>query len=403
VGVIPEEWTVTTLGNICEFENGDRSSNYPSSDDFALNGIPFFNAGHIDNGKIFYSNMDYITHECFSRLTRGKTKPGDILYCLRGSLGKFGLVDNTFDEGAIASSLVIARPKKSKILSDYLLCYFSSSSKMIEILAGGAAQPNLGVQDLEKFLIPIPVNLDEQNAISLALSDVDALLAKLDQLITKKRELKKATMQQLLTGHTRLPGFSGKWETKRLGDVALLKNGYTFKSKTYTDSGKYKVITIANVQDGFMRTDGCSLVDEVPGDLQLHQNLKIGDFLLSMTGNVGRVCRVVEDNCLLNQRVGKVVGQSINNDFLYATLSDVTFQNAMVDMAKGGAQPNLSASDILSYPVLIPKDQEEQRSIALIIFNLDKELTTLESRRDKAKLLKQGMMQELLTGRIRLA
>ncbi len=123
-----------TLSETCVFENGDRGKNYPSSVSFARSGVPFVNAGHVAEGHINRSELDYITRESYDRLGGGKFKPGDILFCLRGSLGKFGIVGPDFGEGAIASSLVIVRPKSASLRTDYLSYYFNSNlcARMIE-------------------------------------------------------------------------------------------------------------------------------------------------------------------------------------------------------------------------------------------------------------------------------
>jgi type I restriction enzyme S subunit len=251
---------------------------------------------------------------------------------------------------------------------------------------------------LQVLVPPLP----EQRAIAEALSDVDGLLGGLDRLIAKKRDLKQAAMQQLLTGQTRLPGFHGEWEVKRLGEVAMLKNGYAFKSDTYTSLGTFKIITIASVQDGYMTTDACNTIADEPADLQPHQRLRRGDILISMTGNVGRVCRVNEDHCLLNQRVGKLVPVGVIEALLFVLLGQPSFISAMTGVAKGGAQPNLSASDITEHTFNIPKDEAEQTAIAEVLSEMDGELAVLEQRREKTRALKQAMMQELLTGRTRL-
>jgi type I restriction enzyme S subunit len=111
VGVIPKDWKVAALGETCAFENGDRGAGYPSAGSFAYQGIPFINAGHVAEGRIDMREMDYITQEAFDRLGSGKVKSGDILFCLRGSLGKFGVVGPDFGPGGISSSLVIVRPR----------------------------------------------------------------------------------------------------------------------------------------------------------------------------------------------------------------------------------------------------------------------------------------------------
>jgi type I restriction enzyme S subunit len=199
------EWTVKTLGDTCVFENGDRGTNYPSPASFAGSGIPFVNAGHVAEGRIDRGVMDYITKESYARLGSGKFKPSDILFCLRGSLGKFGVIDSDFGEGAIASSLVIVRARSGSLRSDYLSCYFNSElcTRMIEMWAGGAAQPNLGAQDLARFLIPLPP-LPEQTAIAEVLSDMDAEIAALERRRDKTGALKQGMMQELLTGRVRL-------------------------------------------------------------------------------------------------------------------------------------------------------------------------------------------------------
>jgi type I restriction enzyme S subunit len=121
-----------------------------------------------------------------------------------------------------------------------------------------------------------------------------------------------------------------------------------------------------------------------------------------MTGNVGRVCRVNEDHCLLNQRVGKLVPVGVIEALLFVLLGQPSFISAMTGVAKGGAQPNLSASDITEHTFNIPKDEAEQTAIAEVLSEMDGELAVLEQRREKTRALKQAMMQELLTGRTRL-
>lgn len=261
--------------------------------------------------------------------------------------------------------------------------------------------PQLTAPQIGQYSVAAP-SISEQHAIVAAISDVDALLDSLDRLIDKKRNLKQAAMQQLLTGQTRLPGFSGEWKVKKLGDLAILKNGYAFKSNTYSNLGTFNVITIANVQDGYMEIESCNKISLKPSDLQSHQSLSRGDILISMTGNVGRVCRVNEENCLLNQRVGKLVPVALSEFFLFYLLSQPSFSLAMADVAKGGAQPNLSASDITNYPLHVPTEFSEQDAICEILTFMNEEVEMLEKRRNKTIALKQGMVQELLTGRTRL-
>ena len=200
------EWETKTLGDICFFENGDRGHLYPSKSDFITNGgVPFVNAGHIGDGKIYREKLDYIAEVHRDRLRSGKYKIGDILFCLRGSLGKFGLVTEETANGAIASSLIIIRVSEKLLDRGFLLQYLGSTecARMIELWSGGAAQPNLGGNQLEKFEIFLPP-LAEQRAIAAILSDMDAEIAALEARRDKLKAVKQGMMQSLLTGKVRL-------------------------------------------------------------------------------------------------------------------------------------------------------------------------------------------------------
>jgi restriction endonuclease S subunit len=201
-----KQWVPLHVGAVCTLENGDRGVNYPSPESFVPRGIPFVNAGHLESGQIRFRKMDYITEEAFERLGGGKFNPGDILFCLRGSLGKFGIVRPETGKGAIASSLVIVRPKPRHLSTGYLAAYLASElcAQQIERSAGGAAQPNLGAGDLARFALPVPP-LAEQRAIERVLGDVDDELEVLQRRLYKGTAVKDGMMEQLLTGQTSLP------------------------------------------------------------------------------------------------------------------------------------------------------------------------------------------------------
>ncbi|WP_433784726.1 restriction endonuclease subunit S [Pseudomonas frederiksbergensis] len=185
-------WPVVELGDVCDFENGDRGKNYPSKDAFVLEGIPFINAGSLSDSIIDRSKLSFITEEHFQRLSNGKVKEGDVLFCLRGSLGKFALVKD-IKLGAIASSLIIIRPK-SNIDLNYLKHFLGSPLCYREIsnFENGAAQPNLSGRDLKRFKIPLPPLLEQKN-IAAILDKADAIRRKRQQTIKLADELLRAT------------------------------------------------------------------------------------------------------------------------------------------------------------------------------------------------------------------
>ena len=176
---------VAKLGDFCELINGDRSKkNYPTGDDRVSEGIPFINAGHLDGRKVCFDNMDYITVEKYSQITKGKVRKDDILYCLRGSLGKHGLVD--FDEGLIASSLVIIRCDQNRILPEFLLSALESDTieRQLSEANNGTSQPNLSAESVKKYVIPLPT-FDEQNMFVEMFKQSDKSKFELEQAIAE--------------------------------------------------------------------------------------------------------------------------------------------------------------------------------------------------------------------------
>lgn len=184
---IPCRWSWIRLADIAKFENGDRSKNYPSRDKFVPSGIPFINAGHLVNNRVDFSEMNFITEDCFDKLKAGKTKKGDVLFCLRGSLGKFGVLTDAAPT-AIASSLVIIRLLEPKLLQ-YLEIYFSSPMiwGQISKFDNGTAQPNLGAGDLTKFVMPLPP-IEELNRIVKKVDEISALCDSLKNQLAESRK-----------------------------------------------------------------------------------------------------------------------------------------------------------------------------------------------------------------------
>jgi len=185
------------------------------------------------------------------------------------------------------------------------------------------------------------------------------------------------------------------WEQTTLGGVSRLRNGYAFKSAEYVDDGPYRIVTIANVQQGNLTLESTKRMAALPPDIQDHQVLSPKDILISMTGNVGRVCRVSAKDLLLNQRVGKLVPEKIDAAFFYQLLQREEFRNVMQLKAAGGAQGNLSAGDITEYAFSIPTRTAEQQRIADCLSSLDALITAATQELDTLKTHKKGLMQQL--------
>ena len=195
----------------------------------------------------------------------------------------------------------------------------------------------------------------------------------------------------------RFPGFEGEWEEKTLGEVCELKNGYAFKSDSYVKNGKYTVITIANVQNGQLVLNEVNTIEDLPDNIAEHQKLKLGDIIMSMTGNVGRVCIIDKPNCLLNQRVGLLEqkNDTISRPFLFCLLNSERFETAMKKCGQGAAQANISKSDIESFVLMIPPTSAEQQKIADCLSSLDDQIAAESAKLEALKDHKKGLMQQL--------
>ncbi len=202
--------------------------------------------------------------------------------------------------------------------------------------------------------------------------------------------------KRALVPKRRFPEFldAGEWEVKSLGGVARLRNGYAFKSSEYVEDGPFQIITIANVQQGNLAIETTKRIAALPSDIQQHQVLRLGDILVSMTGNVGRVCRVTAEGLLLNQRVGKLIPDAIRDAFFYQLLQRDEFRYTMQLKAAGGAQGNLSAGDITEYGFTMPAEPEEQQRIADCLASLDERITLEAEKLDTLKTHNKGLMQQ---------
>lgn len=392
---IPNGWERKKLSEIGRALIG---LTYSPDDVVETGGTLVFRSSNIKSGKIDYSDQVRVSAKISEK---NFVKEGDILICARNGsrnlIGKNAYISKKDEGNVFGAFMTIFRAKNPRYI--YQLFQSSLYKKEIEMDLGPTIN-QVTTGNLSRFKFNFP-NFAEQNRIVSVLEAWDKAIENLNTKIEIKKQIKKGLMQDLLTGKKRLSGFEDKWITLTIGDVAEFINGYTFKSGSYVDDGKNKIITIANVQDGFMFIDEPKTINELPSNISEEQILKKGDILISMTGNVGRVCVVDHDNCLLNQRVGKIVAKNINKELLYLFLYDRRFLYQMIGSAQGGAQANLSTEDIKEYVFDLPKTKEEQKAIADILTTADKEIKELENKLLVIKDQKKYLLNNLITGTIR--
>jgi type I restriction enzyme S subunit len=245
----------------------------------------------------------------------------------------------------------------------------------------GVSQTHLLKPVFNNCPVQIPP-LPEQRAIAAALSDVDALIESLEKLIAKKRDVKQATMQQLLTGATRLPGFEGEWEVKRLGEVAEITTGRKDVNQG-NPTGQYPFFT-------------CSREHTFSDDYTFDTVA----IMIAGNGDVGNL-HFFEGKFEAYQRTYVLHSFSIDERYLWYQLS--LHLSSSLGLGKVGTSiPYIKMEDLTHFEFITPSKLADQKAIASVLSDLDAEIEALEARRDKTKLLKQGMMQELLTGKTRL-
>ena len=402
VGPIPEDWEVKPLSSIGEMFKGTGIQ----KSDFVKKGVPCIHYGQI------HTSYNSYTFKTLSFVSQDKMKGNNIAHT-----GDIVIATTSEDveacckpvawlgqeDIAISGDAHIFRHSEHPVFISFLMQtdLFATQKRKV---ATGTKVTRVHGNDILKFVLPIPKQ-KEQRRIAIALMDIDSLITDLQALIDKKRNIKQGVMNELLSGKKRLPGFTEEWVEITLGKCCNLLNGFAFQSDTYSKIGKYKIVTITNVQQGQLLMNTYNCINELPINISSHQILCLGDLLVSMTGNVGRVCVVTESNCLLNQRVGLLQVKKdveIDTEFLFASLNSKSFENDMILKGHGAAQPNIGKTDIEDFSFFIPPTKAEQTAIANILSDMDDEIKQLDAKLSKYQALKQGMMQQLLTGKIRL-
>lgn len=373
-GVIPEDWIARRLGDLTSVVGSGRSKVSAEQGTYPVHG---------STGVIGYSERpDY---------------EGDAILVARvganaGKLnivaGRYGVTDNT----------IIVRMRAHAHLSFFLR---QLESKRLNNLVFGSGQPLITGTQLKNLTLGAP-QLQEQRAIDMALSDVDALISSLDRLIAKKRDIKQATMQRLLTGKQRLPGFNGDWEVRRLSDVADVdpENLGSQTSSTYC----FKYISLEDVDRGTLR--GCT--DQVfrTSPSRARRVLRKGDILVSTVRPNLRSHLLIRESiadlvCSTGFAVVRCKPASADPAYVYFHLFAGGIERQIESLLTGSNYPAINGRDVRALEIPLPS-VKEQSAIAGVLSNMDAELAALDKKRDKTRALKQGMMQELLTGRIRL-
>ena len=422
IGLIPEDWKVAQLKDLVDPE---RKITYgivvPGSN--VPNGVPMIRAQDYSRGWVDLEDLYHVSATIDKSYKRSKVVTADILLTIVGSVGNLAKVPSLFS-GSNLTQQTARLAFNTKIAdADFYLSILRSrfGQKEISNYTKSGVQPSLNLSDVDKFLLPYP-SLPEQRSISQALSDVDALIAGLDKAIAKKRAIKTATMQQLLTGKKRLPEFGeGKgdqqtevgvipkdWNVVTIREItSLVTNGFVGKATNhYTDKDDgITYIQGYNVEANSFNFNGIKKV--TPEFHRIHQKscLRKDDLLTIQTGEVG-LTTIVPDS-LVGANCHALIISRFKKEKAYPWFYAHYFNSPigrlrLRDLEVGTTMMHINVGELLPWEVPYPPRLEEQRAIATVLSDMDTEIAALETRIAKTQALKQGMMQALLTGRVRL-
>lgn len=408
VGVIPEDWKVIEYNHIGQIIDGDRGVHYPSSGELKDTGYCLFlNAGNVTKSGFQFKDCTFITKEKDEKLNKGKLRRYDVVLTTRGTVGNFAYFDESVNHEnvRINSGMVILRNTSKNIDTKYQYVVLRSKivGLQVERMAFGSAQPQLTVKGINLFKIPLPPTTAEQTAIASTLSDADTLIQSLTRLITKKHQIKQGAMQILLNPYENGRLKAG-WEVKKLGDVADIRSGGTPSTRiaefwngeilwcTPTDitalrGKKYLYSTSRKITSKGLAVSSAEIIPE-------------NSIVMTSRATIGE-CAINKLPVSTNQGFKNFVPyKDVDIEFLYYQL--LTQKREFIGLCSGSTFLEISKNQLFNFEIQLPRDVSEQTRIATILSDMDAEIAALETKLAKYQHIKQGMMQNLLTGKIRL-
>ena len=396
IGLIPEDWEVVEIKDITNHLTngfvGIAKTHYTESD----KGVTYVQGFNVEENSFNYTGIKKVTREFHLSHLRSSLKYGDLLTVQTGDVGLTSFVPQHL-EGANCHALIISRYKKTQVDSKYVSFYLNSKQgrNRLKDIETGTTMKHINVGDFQYFQIPLP-SLPEQEAIAVALSDADAWIESLEQLIAKKRLIKQGAMQELLTPKE-------EWEVKKLGEVADFFKGRGLPKSQLNEGGKLKCIHYGELFTKYKELIGT--IRSRTDTIDIPFLSKTNDVLMPTSDVTPR--GLATASCITEN--GVVLGGDILIIRFKSSIDGVFFsyfisnnKEEVLKFVSGSTVYHLYGKELSNLNFHFPKSLTEQTRIATILSDMDAELEALEQQLHKARQIKQGMMQELLTGRVRL-
>ena len=404
IGVIPEDWEIKYLSDFGKIQSGGTPSTTMA--EYWGGNIAWCTPSDITSTPTKYINATErtITDAGLKNSAATVMPAGSILLCTRATIGELKINSIPMATNQGFKNITINNSGNAEFLY-YLL---QTKKNCMLDLAIGSTFLEISKTALIKIPLQIPMH-DEQSKIADALSDIDNLVVVLEKQIAKKKAIKQGTMQELLTGKRRLPGFSGEWRYFNLMKNSKVKariGWQGLKKSEYLDSGYALLVTGTDFDDGRVLWDGCHYVTwsryEQDRNIQLQNN----DILITKDGSLGKAALVqgLTKPATLNSGIFVIrpLQDAYDPVFVYQILSSFVFKNFLDRLSAGSTIIHLYQKDVGKFEFLLPPTIAEQKAIAEALSEMDADIAALENKLTKYRQVKQGMMQQLLTGKIRL-
>lgn len=319
-----------------------------------IDSVPIIRVNNIKNGKIITDEIMKVSSSIEEKYLRTRLVGGELLITVVGSIGECAIVPENLKGWNVARAVSVARIKK-----DFNVNYIKYAIKTDDLIfqmygnTNDTVQPTLNLSLLKELKFTLP-SLSEQTAIATILISLDDKIDLLHRQNKTLEQLAETLFRQWFAEEA-----EESWEVGKVGDIIKIQSGYAFKSTSFTELGKYKLITIKAVQDGYMELINADKIEDLPERMPTYCILQTGDILLSLTGNVGRCCLVETNDLLLNQRVAKL--QPINERdraFSYFLFRQPKIRQLLKELGKGTAQPNLSPIETSNIELVIPSEKK---------------------------------------------
>ncbi|MFS0637938.1 restriction endonuclease subunit S [Mesobacillus foraminis] len=415
-----ENWVTYTLGDVCTVTDCQHKT--APSVDFKTP-YKMLRTSNIRNGRIDNINVNYVTREIYEEWSvRGKLEFNDVILTREAPMGEVGIIKSE-EKFFLGQRMLQLKANRNIITPDFL--YYALQAKelqnQIKMQEGtGSVVSNIRIPLLKKFSVSLPRTIQQQERITKILRDIDNKI-EINNEINKGLEELAQTIYKRWFIDFEFPVGKGEtyktsggkfvdsdlglipegWRVSQLNEIFNIVNGFAFQSKNYLEDGLYKVVTIKNVEDGFFDKQNFKTINELPLKLKEEQKIKECDILMSLTGNVGRVCLAYGNDLMLNQRVAKITPKNIKmNGFIYVLLRNNRTKDMIVRIGKGTAQQNLSSTELKNLPCILPSTKHGNllfsfnEIISKIVGNF-KEIETLIE-------LRNTLLPKLMSGEIHI-